>query len=202
MAPLHKTALALAGSFAALTFAFAPATASAHLVPAPCDFVTGGGFVFKDDGLMTNFGVHAGCKNGDFWGEVNVLDHENQFHLKSVQITGYLFDPAFPNSRDFCGWGRINDQSELVQFRIRVTDNGEPGTNDQFGVIIDNHFSSGDRFFRISTRTLGGGSGGGGNIQLHKVNNSTTKNPGFFSDFDETSMCGDLSGPNAPTLTD
>jgi hypothetical protein len=46
---------------------------------------------------------------------------------------------------------------------------------------------------------LGGGSGGGGNIQLHKANPSTTKNPGFFS-LTETDMCGDLSGPNAPTL--
>ena len=197
----HKSisAIALAGPLAALMIGLAPVTASAHRTPAPCDFITGGGYVFKDNGLMTNFGVHAGCKNGDFWGNINVLDHENQFHLKSVSITGYLWDPAVPNSRDFCGWGRINEQSELVQFRIRVTDNGEPGTTDEFGVIIDNHFSTGDRFFRISTRMLGGGSGGGGNIQLHKANPSTTKNPGFFS-LTETDMCGDLSGPNAPTL--
>ena len=97
----HKpiSAIALAGSLAALMIGLAPVTASAHFTPAPCDFITGGGYVFKDNGLMTNFGVNAGCKNGDFWGNVNVLDHENQFHLKSVSITGYLWDPAAPNSR-------------------------------------------------------------------------------------------------------
>ena len=194
MAPLHKTALALAGTFAALAFGLAPTTASAHLVPAPCDFVTGGGFVFKDNGLMTNFGVHAGCKNGDFWGNVNVLDHENQFHLKSVQITGYLFDPAVPNSRDFCGWGRINDQSEEVMFRVRLVDNGEPGKNDTFGITIDNWYTNGDRFYRVSSRKLAGGEGGGSNVQLHKSNNSNSIDPGYFA-LQEWQMCGDMMHP-------
>lgn len=63
--------LALAAMFGiALTLAV-PLVAEAHMVPAPCDFVTAGGFVFKDDGDMANFGAHGGCKNGAFWGNVN-----------------------------------------------------------------------------------------------------------------------------------
>ena len=54
-----------------------PATpVSAHVVPAPCDFITSGGFVFKDDGARANFGAHGGCKNGDWWGHVNYVDHD------------------------------------------------------------------------------------------------------------------------------
>src|SRR3954471_1559914 len=82
-------------SLLALTLGIAtPGTASAHWVQAPCDFVTAGGFVFKDDGAAANFGAHGGCKNGDFWGNVNYVDHATGFHLDSTRITGYLFDPA------------------------------------------------------------------------------------------------------------
>src|SRR5258707_12770104 len=40
-------------------------------VPSPCDFITGGGFVFTDSAAEANFGSHGGCKNGAFWGHVN-----------------------------------------------------------------------------------------------------------------------------------
>src|SRR5258706_8260976 len=107
------SALVIASAFAAGPLGLAaPITASAHFVPAPCDFITGGGYVFKDNGEMANFGAHGGCKNGQFWGNVNYIDHENQFHLNATRITGYLYDPESPNSRDICGWARINDQSQ------------------------------------------------------------------------------------------
>ena len=92
---------AIAASLAALALGIAaPTTALAHFVKAPCDFITSGGFVFKDDGKDVNFGAHGGCKNDDFWGHVNIVDHETNWHLSSTQITGYLFDPANPNARD------------------------------------------------------------------------------------------------------
>ena len=171
-----------------------PTTASAHMVPAPCDFVTGGGFVFKDDGSMANFGVHGGCKNGDFWGHVNYVDHGTGYHIDSTRITGYLWDPAIPNARDICGWAKLNDSNFEVQFRVRVVDNGEPGRNDMFGIIVDNQHTSGDRFYDVSTRSLGGDANGGGNIQLHAANPSTTAGPGFFQ-LQEWQMCGDLNTP-------
>ena len=56
---------ALAGACALALGAAAPQPALATTVtPTPCDFVTGGGYVFKDDGQMANYGIHAGCKNG------------------------------------------------------------------------------------------------------------------------------------------
>lgn len=189
------SALAAAGLVAAGALGIAtPQSAQAHWVQAPCDFVTAGGYVFKDNGEMANFGAHGGCKNGEFWGNVNYVDHENQFHLKSTRITGYLFDPDAPKARDICGWARINDQEQEVMFRIRLVDNGEPGKNDTFGITIDNWYTSGERFYHVSSRKLAGGEGGGGNVQLHKGNRSNTIDPGYFS-LQEWQMCGDMAHP-------
>src|SRR6266403_637855 len=73
---------------------------NAHFVPAPCDFITGGGFIFTDSGARANFGAHGGCKHGAFWGHVNYVDHGGfngvaPYHVDSTQITGYLIDPDF-----------------------------------------------------------------------------------------------------------
>ena len=184
---------ALAASFTALAAGISvPTTASAHWVQAPCDFVTGGGFVEKDNRDMANFGVHGGCKNGEFWGHVNYVDHTNQFHLNSTRITGYLYDPAKPLARDICGFARINDQAEEVMFRVRVIDNGEPGRTDQFGIVVDNWNSAGERFYKVTTRTLN--NKGGGNIQLHKNNPSNTIDPAYLA-MQEWQMCGDMATP-------
>ena len=172
----------------------APTVASAHWVQAPCDFITAGGFVFKDNGTAANFGAHGGCKNNEFWGHVNFVDHDNQYHFDSTRITGYLFDPAMPNARDICGWGRINGQAEEVMFRVRLIDNGEPGRNDKFGITIDNFNSPGERFYRVSTRSLAGDKNGGGNVQLHKNNPSNTINPAYLQ-LKEDDMCGDMATP-------
>ena len=185
----------LAGALALLGAGVAvPTAAEAHWVQAPCDFVTAGGFVFKDNNQRANFGAHGGCKNDEFWGHVNFVDHENQFHMDSTRITGYLFDPAMPNARDICGWGRINDQPEEVMFRVRLVDNGEPGKNDTFGITIDNWYSSGERFYRVSSRKLANGGPGGGNVQLHKGNNSNTIDP-KYTQLQEWQMCGDMAYP-------
>src|SRR5437667_3066824 len=156
-----STALVLAGRFA-----------YGHFVPAPCDFITGGGWVWSDSGAHVNFGAHGGCKNGAFWGNVNVLDHSYNppAHLKSTRITGYLMDPAFPNARDICGEGEasVNGSTFGVRFRVRMEDNGEPGGADRFGLRLSNGYI-------LTTRELGDpGPNGGGNIQLHKPNPSTT----------------------------
>src|SRR6266516_1520975 len=95
--------------------------ASAHWVPAPCDFITGGGFIFTDAGGRANFGAHGGCKHGAFWGHVNYVDHGGYngvapYHVDSTEITGYLFDPAFPNARDICGYARTNAGETGLRF--------------------------------------------------------------------------------------
>ena len=186
----------VAGAIAALAAGIAvPLQAEAHYVPAPCDFITSGGYVFKDDGAMANFGAHGGCKNGQFWGNVNFVDHGTGMHLDATEITGYLWDPANPNGRDICGWARVNYQDDPVRFRVHLVDNGEPGTSDVFGIAVDGAYPlDGNRFYVVSSRNLADGGPGGGNVQLHKSNPSTTAGPGFFS-LQEWQMCGDLNMP-------
>ena len=181
---LVATPLLLAGALTA-------SSAYAHFVPAPCDFITGGGFVFNDSGGRVNFGAHGGCKHGAFWGHVNVLDHgfSPPAHLRSTSITGYLMDPAYPNARDICGEGVVDGGagSFTVRFRVRMEDNGEPGGSDRFGLHLSNGYD-------LTTRELGppGPTGGGGNIQLHKQNPST-KGPNPAPT--EAEMCGTLPTP-------
>jgi hypothetical protein len=156
-------------------------------VPTPCDFVTSGGFVNTDGGRDANFGVHGGCKNDGFWGHVNYVDHTTGLHVDSLEITGYLTTDPPSNVRDICGLARTNQgSSPQVRFRVRVIDNGEPGNGDMFGIRLDNGYL-------VSTRFLNSGLGGGGNIQLHEANPSTT---GPASSPAETAMCGDVQAPN------
>ena len=194
MAPRQLVLSALA--FGLLTaFIGMPTPARAHYVEAPCDFITAGGFVYKDSGIKANFGAHGGCKHGEFWGHVNFVDHETRLHLRSTKITGYLYDPATPKARDICGQAVINDDEDtVVDFRVRLEDNGEPGKNDLFGIAIDNRHTAGDRFTIISARKLANGQGGGGNVQLHKGNRSNSATDEMYA-LQEWQMCGDLDSP-------
>jgi hypothetical protein len=159
-------------------------------VPDPCDFVTGGGFVFKDiTGARANFGSHGGCKHGAFWGHVNYVDHggfmgKTPYHVKSTEITGYLFDPLVPNARDICGFATTN-AGEMVRFRVRMVDEAEPGRLDMFGIRLSNGY-------HVSTRLLGNGGPGGGNAQLHKPNPSSTAPDPPPTEFE---MCEDVATP-------
>lgn len=54
-------------AFVAAALGIASPEADAHWVQAPCDFLTAGGFVFKDNFQQVNFGAHGGCKDGKFW---------------------------------------------------------------------------------------------------------------------------------------
>ena len=77
-----------------------------------------------------------------------------------------------------------------MQFRVHLVDNGEPGTSDEFGLVVDNRNQiPGDRFFLVRSRKLSGG-----NVQLHKDNPSTTASQAM-RDLKEWQMCGDLNSP-------
>jgi hypothetical protein len=177
--------------------------AIAHFVPSPCDFVTSGGFVFKDNGERANFGAHGGCKeNGPdapFWGHVNYVDHDPQpyvgttspYHVNSTEITGYLCDPAYPNARDVCGWARTST-GDRVRFRVRLVDNGE-GSNaackDEFGIVLGNGYE-------VTTRPLADDGNGGGNVQFHKPI------PSSGGAFGDDALCVYLPNPGPPTWLD
>jgi len=152
---------------------------SAHAVPVPCDFTTGGGFVITDNGEHANFGLVGGCKHDGFFGHVNFVDHDTVgmfagLHVSSTSITAYFepcsSDPTAPCPyRDICGTANTNLFGPVF-FRVRTLDGGEPGSGpegpDRFGIKLANDFESA---VVVSTRFLAGG-----NIQLHKPNPSTT----------------------------
>jgi hypothetical protein len=153
-------------------------------VPSPCDFVTSGGFVLNDNGKKVTFGAHGGCKHGDFWGQLNLVDHDTGLSVNSLEIRGYLSSPASPNIREICGTATTNQGgNQPVEFRVRLVDNGEPGVADQFGIQL----ASG---YHVSTRLLNNGQNGGGNVQLHEPNPSTT---GPDPAPDLGTMCGTLT---------
>lgn len=165
----------------------------------PCDFLTGGGFIITrgwmpnpvtdgftplHDPAKANFGVGGGCKHGEpTWGHLNYIDHGNGLHVHWISITAYVFVPVGTGTdpkthqplgtRIICGTARTNHFGD-VDFAVRAQDTGEPGVDDVFiirlkknGVIVYTTEGPEDH-------TLGGTGSGGGNIQLHKDNPSTT----------------------------
>src|SRR4029077_5736518 len=175
---LVALALLSSGLFVGLlTFRSTPVYA--HLVPSPCDFTTGGGFVITDNGNHANFGLVGGCKNGGFYGHVNFVDHDTTgyfagLHVSSDTIDAYLEPAAGSNVRDICGTADTN-LFGTVKFRARTEDNGDPTSGgagvDKFGLKLTGISPpyTGETAVVISTRLLAGG-----DIGLQKPNPSNT----------------------------
>ena len=156
-----------------------PSPVKAWATP-PCDFLTGGGWIVHN-GAKANFGVGGGCKFGSpTWGHLEYIDHGIGLNVHWTSITAYmeLDTSTGPNgqptgARLICGTARTNFFGD-VDWVVAARDRGEPGRDDefiirlrQFGVIVyTTEFDS--------DHTLGGSGPGGGNIQLHKPNPSTT----------------------------
>jgi hypothetical protein len=167
--------------------------AKAHIVPSPCDFTTGGGFVITDSGNHANFGLVGGCKNGGFFGHVNFVDHDTTgtfagLHMgMQEEILGYFEPVAGSNVRDICGTAQTN-LFGTVKFRARTEDNNDPNPGgrgvDKFGLKITGVSPpfTGVSAVVVSTRLLAGG-----DIELHKPNPSTT---GPSTPPDEITACG------------
>lgn len=167
----------------------------------PCDFLTGGGWIVPF-GAKANFGVGGGCKHGlPTWGHLNYIDRGAiplptfaPLHVHWMSITAYFPEPGEPfgdprdpkrtGTRFICGTARTNQLYGDVYFAVRARDAGEPGVNDEFDIQLRDRLADGSVGPIVYTtdgpgfpHRLGGGTGGGGNIQLHKPNPSTT---GFF----------------------
>lgn len=160
-------------------------------VPPPDDFLTGGGWILRASGAKANFGVGGGTKNGNWWGHLEYIDHGTGLNVHWTSITGYFFlddgsngtDPKTgqpTGTRGICGTARTNQFGD-VNFAVRARDAGEPGTNDQFDILLTNPSSGATVYSTLDEcfpHYLGSGcsagNGGGGNIQLHKPNPSTT----------------------------
>ena len=180
------------GLFAALLMLRGTPVAKAHIVPSPCDFTTGGGFVITDNGNHANFGLVGGCKNGGFFGHVNFVDHDTTgtfagLHVSSDTIDAYFEPAAGSNVRDICGTADTN-LFGTVKFRARTEDNADPNAGgkgvDKFGLKLTGVSPpyTGMSAVVVSTRLLAGG-----DIELHKPNPSTT---GPSVSPDEMTACG------------
>ena len=104
-----------------------------------------------------------------FWGHLNFVDHGSGYSINSLEILGYVSTPAAGASvRDICGTATTNAAADPqpLYFRVRLVENGEPGVADQFGIRLSNGYHV--------TTILNGGQNGGGNVQLHEPNPSTS----------------------------
>jgi hypothetical protein len=189
-------------------------------VPTPCDFTTGGGFIFiapgtaesplPENGQQANFGLVGGCKNGGFFGHVNYVDHNNGVHISSDTVTAYFnpcsgcSPPAANNARDICGTADVTINGSPVGtygFRVRTIDAEQqsfPPPKDKFGIHVMD--SAGNTVYLVPVRCLASDSPtgdvrtcsavnpGGGDIELHKPNPSTT-GP-YLTDAQITAACG------------
>lgn len=113
------------------------------------DFVTGGGWININD-VKATFGVSGGIKNNKFWGQLSYNDH-NGVQVKSTEVTNYtVIDEV---TRQIDGVAKINGEGSFA-YTVVVVDNGEPGSNDSFSIVLSTGYSA-------------SGTLNGGNIQLH-----------------------------------
>jgi len=187
---MHRVISVVAGA----VLLFAGGFANAEVSPPPpeqgCDFMTGGGWIIHN-GAKGTFGVGGGCKHGsgvttpEYWGHLEYHDHGTGLNVHWTSITAYFPEGDTTTdakthqplgTRFICGEARTNQFGD-VHFVVRARDAGEPGVNDEFDLQLRD--SSGAIVYATPDdgtfpHTLGGGAGGGGNIQLHKPNPSTT----------------------------
>ena len=159
----------------------------------PCDFLTGGGWIVHN-GAKANFGVAGGCKQGSpTWGHLEYHDHGTGLDAHWTAITAYEFVDDGTNGTDshgqpvgtriICGYARTNQFGD-VYFALQARDLGEPGVNDQFDirmrsqadptVVVYDTTTECFPHFLGSYAPCAAGNGGGGDIQLHKPNPSTS----------------------------
>ncbi len=193
--PLVAAGLILGAAILVIGTATAP-NLIACVQPSSCDFLTGGGWIVYH-GAKGTFGVGGGCKHGSgingvpYWGHLEYIDHGIGLNVHATEITAYIFEDTgvdFDSNghpvgrRIICGTARTNMWGDS-SFAVRAQDNGEPGVNDNFDIKVTSldgstvHYNTSDEchwHFLGSYAPCTAGNGGGGNIQLHKPNPSTT----------------------------
>jgi len=175
----------VAAAYALGTAAIAVVLMSTQVNAWQCDFLTGGGFIYVN-GAKGTFAIGGGCKHDEYWGHLEYHDHGTGLNAHWTSITAYQEwnsgtddKGRLSGRRLICGTARTNQFGD-VNFAVVATDNGEPGTNDEFDIQLKRS----DGTIAYSTfgwdtsggfpHKLGGDANGGGNIQLHKPNDSNT----------------------------
>lgn len=145
------------------TEAFANA-AKVWTAPASTSFcevtITTGGWIITDDGDRANFGGNAKV-SGDgstVDGQEEYQDHgpADSMNVKSIEIiaTTCGTDTA-PETASIFGRATIDGSGDYI-FRIDVTDGGNGGSSDTYGITLSTGYVSGQHQL------------GGGNVNIHK----------------------------------
>jgi len=113
------------------------------------DFVTGGGWITKNDGARESFAV-AGGPGG--WGHLQYIDHGTGLKVKGTGVMAYG-PGSTPTSREIDGTAEWTGGGS-GRYHVEVADNGEPGRSDTFLLVLENGYGA-------------AGTLDGGNIQLH-----------------------------------
>jgi hypothetical protein len=124
-----------------------------------CGKLTGGGWILSSTGAKCSFGVSGGIRRGEFWGQLNYIDHGTGMHVKSTAVTDFRPNPNVPDCRIITYTVTINGVAGFTAV-VDAWDRGEPGRDDFFSIRLSNGYSA--------KGTLGGDGHGGGNLQLHK----------------------------------
>lgn len=120
--------------------------------------ITDGGHITAINGDQGSFGgVARSDAAGNASGNEEYQDHGpvQPMNVKATDILAITCTSDFKTALVY-GTATI-DGSGSYAFRIRMTDNGEPGTADVYGIILSNGYDSGDKVLE------------GGNIQIHKA---------------------------------
>lgn len=116
--------------------------------------VTGGGAQLDKD---TNFGFNVQSKDGtSFKGQLQYSDKAEDITLHSDEMTSLSVD-ASGTVATFKGTATVN--GEIGSFKVIVEDNGEPGSNDFFRIIIKDDLGN-TIYFKDGNLSKG-------NIQIH-----------------------------------
>lgn len=114
------------------------------------DFVTGGGFITGASGGKANLAVAGGIKNTGLFGHLVYHDRAAGLKVKGTAVTSYVSTGS--TSRLIQGACDIN--GEPGTYKVEVADNGEPGREDTFSLVLSNDYRASGKL-------------DGGNIQLH-----------------------------------
>jgi hypothetical protein len=119
--------------------------------------ITQGGWIVAMNGDRASFGGNARMKeDGTIKGQENYQDHgpAERRHVHSIEFTAMTCSDNLTAGTIF-GRATVNGAGDVV-FRIDVTDHGEPGRNDTYGITMSDGYASGQQRLQ------------GGNVQIHK----------------------------------
>src|SRR5207249_6472953 len=119
--------------------------------------VTEGGWILADNGDQANVGGNVTvAADSSVRGDEEYQDHgpAQPRNVHSIQVLATTCSDDMTSATIF-GTATVDGSGTLV-FRIDVTDGGEPGTTDSYGIILSDGYASGQELLQ------------GGNVAIHK----------------------------------